>query len=602
MRRLALLSAIAAFALASSNAYAAIVPGATVDGPSADVLASQTVQSDVAPDGTAAIAYLKNVGAVAHVWVSRLVGGAWTVPERVDSGLAGASSNPRIAVANSGKVVVTFANGGNLQAVVKPSSSVPFGSVTQLETTSDYGQVDLAPTGNGYVAIHKANDVLADRLDGTTFSNVNGGLALDNAPAEDAGGSDQEAKVVTRADGGSAAIAWGEGGMGTASVFARQITGTTVGAATDAKLTALDGAPAAAQDLRMPDIAVDGAGTAWVVFRQFFTYTAAFGRALARPFSSGAGFGAAQVVDGLGNPPTENVEYPRVDANAAGQGLTANYLGTSAGVQSASLTGGTWTRGSPVNVAANGSPAFATPAIAENGNGLVSWNHDPDGLGTEVSRIQARTTAGGFGPVLTLSDPALGALQQFQLVSAAGTSFAVVSYVQGGPGAADQRRIGGAVVDLPAGGSGGGGSPTDTTKPRLSRLRLSAKRFRIGRKLASASAVRTGTNIAYRLSEAAAVSLSFERVTRGRKVGRRCVKAKRSNRSRKRCTRYVGVRPALTFANQAAGQRRIHFEGRLSRRKTLKPGVYRLSLRARDAAGNRSGRLRARVSVLPRRR
>jgi hypothetical protein len=91
-------------------------------------------------------------------------------------------------------------------------------------------------------------------------------------------------------------------------------------------------------------------------------------------------------------------------------------------------------------------------------------------------------------------------------------------------------------------------------------------------------------------------------VTRGRKVGKRCVKAKRSNRRRKACKRYVAVKPALTFRNQAAGSRRIHFEGRLSRRKTLKPGVYRLTLRARDLAGNRSSPLRARVEVLPRKR
>jgi len=98
------------------------------------------------------------------------------------------------------------------------------------------------------------------------------------------------------------------------------------------------------------------------------------------------------------------------------------------------------------------------------------------------------------------------------------------------------------------------------------------------------------------------VALSFERVSAGRKGGKRCVKPKRTNRKRKRCTRYAAVKPAVSFPNQAAGARRIHFEGRLSRRKALKPGVYRLTLRARDAAGNRSAGLRSRVTVLPRKR
>ena len=155
-------------------------------------------------------------------------------------------------------------------------------------------------------------------------------------------------------------------------------------------------------------------------------------------------------------------------------------------------------------------------------------------------------------------------------------------------------------IELP--GGGGGGSGKDITKPKLTKLHLSAKRFRIGRKLASASAVRTGTTIRYTLSEAATVTLSFARVTSGRKTGKRCVKPKRSNRRHKRCTRYLSVKPALTFANQAAGPRSIYFEGRLSRRKTLKPGSYRLTLKGRDAAGLVSKGLTARVTLLARKR
>lgn len=598
VRRLALLSLIAAFAAAPTAAHAAIVPGATVDGPSADVLAAQVVRSDAAPDGTAAIVYLKNVSGVAHVFVSRLVSGAWTAPERVDTAPT-ASSSPRVAVANGGKVVVTFANGGNVQAVVKPSAGVPFVGATPLGAGS-YGEVDLAPGGNGYVAIKATTLLTASRLEGTTFTEVVGALNFD--PTKEAGGGDREAKVATRVDGGGAVIVWGENPGGPGSVYVRSITGTTLGGAQDVKLTSLDGAPAASSDVFMPDVGMDGTGTAWVVFRQNFVYGALnFSRALARPIPAGGSPGTPQIIDGLTDPPTENVEYPRVDVNADGKGLSANPLGTTFGVQSANLTGGTWTRGAAVNPSPNTSATFASPAIAENGNGLVSWVNDPDGAGAEVDRILARTTLSGFGPVLTLSDPTLGDLQQAQLTSAAGNAFAVVGYVQGGAGAADPRRIGGAVVDLPAAG-GGNPPPKDTTKPKLTKLRLSAKRFRIGRKLASASAVKTGTNVRYTLSEAATVTLSVERVSRGRKVGKRCVKAKRSNRRRKGCTRYAAVKPALKFANQAAGQRTIHFEGRLSRRKTLRPGVHRLTLRGRDAAGNLSSRLRARVTVLPRKR
>jgi hypothetical protein len=604
VRRLALLSLIAAFLLVPAAARAAIVPGATVDGPTADIPANNIVQSDAAPDGTAAIAYLK--GATPHVWVSRLVSGAWTAPEQADTALATASSAPRIGVANGGKVVVTFVNGGQLWGVVKPNGTSPFGVAAPISiVTASYGDVDLAPGGNGYVAIGRNNDVFATRVEGSTFTPVPGPGALgelNSNAADDAGTGDGQARLATSADGSGAVMVWAEGPAGNETIFVRQLTGTTAGAALDARLTALNGAPAAAAPLTMPDVDVDGAGTGWVVFRQFFTYGAQnFAHAIARPLPAGGTLGTAQVVDGLATPPTENVEYPRVDVNALGQGLTANYLGTTFGVQSASLAGSIWTAGSLVNPVANGATAFASPAMAENGSGLVSWNHDPDGPGAEVSRVVARTTRGGFGPVLTLSDPTLGDLQQAQLTSAAGDAFAIVGYVQGGPGAGDPRRVGAAVVDLPGAG-GGNPPPKDTTKPKLSKLRLSAKRFRIGGKLASASAVKTGTNVRYTLSEAATVTLSFARVTAGRKVGKRCVKPKRSNRRRKHCTRFVSVKPPLRFSAQAAGQRSIHFEGRLSRRKTLKPGVYRLTLKARDTAGNVSKGLTARITVLPRKR
>ena len=137
---------------------------------------------------------------------------------------------------------------------------------------------------------------------------------------------------------------------------------------------------------------------------------------------------------------------------------------------------------------------------------------------------------------------------------------------------------------------GGGGGGTDKTKPTLKALKLSSKRVRIGELAATTPTIR------YTLSEAANVTLSVDHVTAGRKIGSRCVKAKRSNRRRKRCTRYVAAKPALKFANQAAGQRRIRF------RRHLKPGAYRLTLRARDTAGNLSSRVRARITVLPRKR
>jgi virginiamycin B lyase len=146
-------------------------------------------------------------------------------------------------------------------------------------------------------------------------------------------------------------------------------------------------------------------------------------------------------------------------------------------------------------------------------------------------------------------------------------------------------------IELPGGGGGGGGGGgSDVVKPTLRSLHLTTRRFRLGSK---------GTSIRFRLSEVATLTLSFERVRAGRKVGKRCVAPTRRNRRHKSCRRYAALKSALTFRRQAAGEHRISFRGRLAG-KALTPAVYRLTLRARDAAGNVSTRARATFTLLPR--
>jgi hypothetical protein len=92
----------------------------------------------------------------------------------------------------------------------------------------------------------------------------------------------------------------------------------------------------------------------------------------------------------------------------------------------------------------------------------------------------------------------------------------------------------------------------DRLAPRLSLVRLSRKRFRVGR----------GTVIGFTLSEAATATLRIDRKRRGR------------------------YRRAGSFKRKLLkGRARVRFSGRLGRRK-LKPGVYRLTITPKDAAGN----------------
>ena len=113
-------------------------------------------------------------------------------------------------------------------------------------------------------------------------------------------------------------------------------------------------------------------------------------------------------------------------------------------------------------------------------------------------------------------------------------------------------------------------TPADTTRPNVTGLRLSRTVFRLGGR---------GTVIRWRQSEKARVTLRFARRVDGR---------------------WRRVRRVMRFQS-TAGAHRLRFRGRFDLRHPLRPGRYRMTLTARDAAGNVSLPDRARFVLLPRR-
>ena len=72
------------------------------------------------------------------------------------------------------------------------------------------------------------------------------------------------------------------------------------------------------------------------------------------------------------------------------------------------------------------------------------------------------------------------------------------------------------------------GNPTagrDHTSPSISAIKLSAKKWRLGKGLAKISKAPVGTTISFSLSEAARATLTFQSAKRGRKSGGNCVQA-----------------------------------------------------------------------------
>jgi hypothetical protein len=129
--------------------------------------------------------------------------------------------------------------------------------------------------------------------------------------------------------------------------------------------------------------------------------------------------------------------------------------------------------------------------------------------------------------------------------------------------------------------------PPPDTAPTISAVSLSRTTFAIGSLLPKLSRkTPVGTTISFRVDQQSTTTFAFSAKKKGFKVGKRCKARAPKGRRAKRCTRFVrvgGFRVATP-----AGSHKERFQGRISRRRTLRPGRYRLTLTATDSAGNQS--------------
>jgi Tol biopolymer transport system component len=131
-----------------------------------------------------------------------------------------------------------------------------------------------------------------------------------------------------------------------------------------------------------------------------------------------------------------------------------------------------------------------------------------------------------------------------------------------------------------------GGPGSDVTPADITALSVFPRRWRRGSELPSFSAS-LGMRVRWQLSEAARVTITFQRARLGRRVGGRCLPPTRARRGRPRCTRFVRA-GRLSRPNAKAGVNTLRFQGQLTRSRRLRLGAYRLVVGAVDAAGNRS--------------
>ena len=99
--------------------------------------------------------------------------------------------------------------------------------------------------------------------------------------------------------------------------------------------------------------------------------------------------------------------------------------------------------------------------------------------------------------------------------------------------------------------------------------------------------------MSFTLDRAARVRFAVERATSGRRVGARCAKPTRSNRGKRRCTRYTALGGFL--GRGVAGANRLRFSGRLNARRLRSAGYRLVAIPSADGLRGNAKRVRFRV-------
>jgi hypothetical protein len=324
-------------ALAAVRADAVILPATTIDGPSEEIVGFGGVA--MAEDGTGGVVYMKRVEGVAHVFVSRFVGGSWQPPVRVDHEEPFGASWPRIAAGNGGQLVVVWATafateGGRpvdeLMGATLGQGSSQFGPAILIDANIKSGigaSPDLKMSTDGQavvvyrvvrepvereqlgIPLLRPEDVIEDvrmaRYNGERWTkmgviNRNPGVSM-RPPTE------ANAPKVAIGPTGNGVVVWQEPNIdGVARIWARRFFGTALNYVLPVTAETLNRVPIAL-DADAPSVSLSRLGEAEVAYRQaggagsplpsarIFLNTLPDGES-----ASGAEFAGAGIVDGEG--------------------------------------------------------------------------------------------------------------------------------------------------------------------------------------------------------------------------------------------------------------------------------------------------------------
>lgn len=373
---------------------------------------------DLALDGTGAAVYVKNEDGVSRIFASRFERGGFQPPQRIDAGLTGPGSQPVVAAAPDGRLVIAFVNSGVIYGVTRRTGQ-PFSAPVSLFSGAN-PSIDLSINGTALASFTSPQgDVRIARLDRRSLRWAVLEQPVDIAPSNVTGVGNGRSKIVISADG-IGLVTWGEAGH----VFARKVFGSGISNAPQ-DLTPASFGGRATTISELPDVkAEDDSSYAWVVFRQQFSDGGS--RILARR-QRGTAFEPPVAVD-VGDEPTTE---PRIDLAARGVGMVAMSGDTTNQPMATYLDRrDTFGPASRIFTPSAFSPA-AVPAVGENMDAVVAAVIG--GLG-QAPYVRVRPFLAGKPQAdITLSRPELGPVAPtLGLGAAVDRAFGVVvAWVQG---------------------------------------------------------------------------------------------------------------------------------------------------------------------------
>jgi hypothetical protein len=426
--------ALAAPAGAAVRRTPTLAPSNTVvDGPSAAIVGLSGLS--VARDGTGGLVYLKDVGGVAHVFVSPLLGGRFQPPTQLDPGLAGPSSHPVIAASNGGLLVVAFVNGGELYAVQATSALGGFSPPRPLYPGASSPALSISTFGKAYLAFTAAG---ADGNDVRVAYYYAGQWALsstpfDENPADNAGSGTGRPSVVASGDG-TGIVVWGENGH----VYLRRVIGTTPSSASyRADPSSFTGLGEVSAD--QPTVGAGGDSSyASVAFRETLTggqTRVLFNRMLDDQFTG------AKAVDGISSSAGGSADQPATAPTEFGVGFATAEQTASHNLFALSLgNDDTPETVQQVNGLPQVSAPDAVPATAGTVSTLIAWQQNQGNGSPAEIRLRYAPDGTTLNGEQVVSSAALGATNADQGLAAGGdlAGDAAVAWVQG---SGSQTRI-----------------------------------------------------------------------------------------------------------------------------------------------------------------